>query len=85
MQIKWFEVTFLPKTEYDNIIRMGGYSHVKYGGDRNVCIGSGADWNVSTAIIGAHSKTALRRELRQVFGYVYEKWVYHQIKEQKYA
>lgn len=79
---KFFEVTYLTNSieqEELKIMDVAGYSSIKFNGARDI-YGAGIHYQTETAFIAAESLPALRRNLRKVFGYAYDKFLYHEIK-----
>lgn len=80
--LKTFEVTFSSEfigNDSSLIMDVSGYSHIKFESKRRV-YGGGHYYTVETAFVRATSLTALRAELKRVFGYRFEKYLYNSIK-----
>lgn len=77
--LKTFEVQFTD-TNAMTIMDVKGYSHIKFESKCQV-YGGGHYYTVETAFIRATSLTALRAELKRVFGYRFEKYLYNRITE----
>lgn len=77
--LKTFEVQFTDSSIM-TIMDVEGYSHIKFESKRQV-YGGGRYYNVETAFVRATSLTALRAELKRVFGYRFEKYLYNRITE----
>ncbi len=77
--LKTFEVTFTV-SDAMTIMDVVGYSHIKFESERRV-YGAGRYYTVETAFIRASSLTALRAELKRVFGYRFEKYLYNRVME----
>ena len=79
---KTFEVTFSSEFISNDallIMDVKGYSHIKFESKRQV-YGGGHYYTVETAFIQAKNLTGLRAELKRVFGYNFEKYLYNSIK-----
>lgn len=80
--MKVFEVTYSSELISNDallIMDVSGYSHIKFESKRSV-YGGGHYYTVETAFVRAVSLTALRAELKRVFGYRFEKYLYNSIK-----
>lgn len=79
---KTFEVTFSSdflNNQASLIMDVKGYSCIKFESKRKV-YGGGHYYTVETAFIQAKNLTGLRAELKRVFGYRFEKYLFNSIK-----
>lgn len=78
---KWFKVQYSVDFSIDAsllIMDLPGYSHIQFQSQKAV-YGAGCHYQTETAFVRSHSLTSLRKELKSVFGYNFEKYLYNRI------